>query len=119
MPLQKKPVRNFFDILQVKKMIGKGLLCNYKGVVYDKKKMGVSIEKLRKQLLEGRVKSISLCGFVSNGVVHVITGIDRLFAIQFTSYADIKNKNLEAIEICIIQYAKLNKEEIYELTSET
>lgn len=111
----KKPVKNFFDIIQVKKMIGKGLICQYKALVYDKKKMAGNVEKMKKQLLEGKVRSISLCGFVSGGVIYIINNIERLFVIQFASYLELKEKKLENIEICIIQYPKLTKEEIYEI----
>jgi len=95
---KKKSVKNTFELVQFKKMIGKGLYVPYKGAVTT---LDVSIKE---KIMSKSVKSIGLSGFVSGGIVHIFDGVDRLLAIHSVSYADIKKADL-SMEIYVTQYS--------------
>ncbi len=105
---KKKCVKNTFDMVQFKKMIGKGLVTMYKGAVYPQ------VNDIKDKILSGNIKSIAMTGFVSSGVIYVFNGIERLIAIHAISYADIKKHELE-IEIIINQYSKLTPQDITDM----
>jgi hypothetical protein len=97
---KKKCTKNIYEIIQFKKMIGKGLIVPYKGVPAS------SNVDIKSKILSGSVKTIGMSGFVSSGVIHIFDGVDRLAAINSISYSDIKKAKLD-IDICINQYAKM------------
>jgi hypothetical protein len=108
---KKKPVRNIFDIVQFKKMIGKGLVTNWSGVVVDKKSAAEDSKKIKDKLLSGNVKTVGLTGYINNGVIYIFVGIEKLYGINSISYSEIKKAQVD-IEIYVNQYSKLSKEEI-------
>jgi hypothetical protein len=97
---KKKCVKNTFELVQFKKMIGKGLVIAYKGTTaqFD--------ASIKDKIMSGSVKSIGLSGFVSSGIIHIFDGVDRLLAIHAVSYAEIKKAKLE-IDIFVNQYSSL------------
>ena len=104
---KKPPVKNTFDLVQFKKMIGKGLILPYKNIAkFD--------EKIKDKLLSKSVRMLYMTGFVSSGILYIFDGIDRLLAIAAISYAEIKKNELD-FDIIIYQYPKLSSEEIASL----
>jgi hypothetical protein len=102
---KKKCVRNTFELVQFKKMIGKGLVTAYKGAV------ALPDQNIKDKILTGNIKSIAVTGFVSSGVIYIFNGVERLLAIHSISYAEIKKYNLE-IDIVLNQYSKLESKDI-------
>jgi hypothetical protein len=98
---KKKCIKNTFEFVQFKKMIGKGLITAYKNSAIDQ---NISI---REKILSGSIKTIGISGFVSGGIVYIFDGVDRLLAIHSISYADIKKHRLDNIEIIVNQYSKM------------
>lgn len=115
---KKKSTKNTFDIVQFKKMIGKGLITVWNGLVIDKKAISEDIKKVKEKILSKSIKSIAMTGYTNNGVLYIFSGIDRLLGINGVSYSDLKKAQLDSeIEIIINQYPKLTKEEILSLIS--
>jgi hypothetical protein len=112
--VKKKSVRNIFDIIQFKKMIGKSMVKPYVGIVIDKKTMIEEAKKIKDKILEGNIKSIAMTGYINAGVLFIILGVDRLYVINAISYQELKKSNVE-IEIVINQYPKLTKDEIIQM----
>lgn len=102
---KKKCVKNTFELVQFKKMIGKGLVVPYKGANQP------IDEKIKDKILSGLVKTIGMSGFVSSGIIYIFQGLDRLHSIHSISYAEIKKANLE-IDICIAQYSKMTPQDL-------
>jgi hypothetical protein len=97
---KKKLITNTFELIQVKKMIGKGLIVPYKGA-----DLALN-QELKNKILSKAIKSIAMTGFLSGGIIYIFEGVDRLTALNAVSYADIKKVELE-IEIYINQYSSL------------
>lgn len=103
---KKKCVKNTYDLIQFKKMIGKGLILPYKATNFQiTQDMLLSIKE---KIISGSVKTIGMSGFVSSGIVYVFDGIDRLIAVNSISYADIKKAKLE-IEVFLNQYSNMTQ----------
>jgi hypothetical protein len=112
---KKKAIKNTFDIMQFKKMTGKGLVTVWSGIVIDKKTMNEEIKKIKDKVLNGSVKSIALTGYLNNGIIYIFSGVERLHVINSISYSELKKTQIE-IEVIINQYPKLTKEEIISLS---
>ena len=103
---KKKCVKNTYDLIQFKKMIGKGLILPYKATNFQiTQDMLLSIKE---KIISGSVKTIGMSGFVSSGIVYVFDGIHRLIAVNSISYADIKKAKLE-IEVFLNQYSNMTQ----------
>lgn len=113
---KRKAAKNTYDIVQFKKMIGKGIITTWNGVVIDKKNMIEEAKKIKEKVLTGSIKSIGMSGYLNNGVLYIFNGIERLFVINSISYLEIKKANLD-IEIIVNQYPKLTKEEVSQLNA--
>lgn len=98
---KKKPVQNQFELIQFKKMIGKGLVLPYKGAISPPD------SDLKNKILSKSVKTIAMTGFISSGIIYIFEGVDRLLAINTVSYAEIKKADLE-IDIILNQYSSLS-----------
>lgn len=98
---KKKPITNTFELTQVKKMIGKGLIIPYKGA-----DLALN-QELKNKILSKAIKSIAITGFLSGGIIYIFEGVDRLTALNAVSYAEIKKTELE-IDIYINQYSSLS-----------
>jgi hypothetical protein len=98
---KKKLVQNQFELIQFKKMIGKGLVLPYKGATSPPD------SDLKNKILSKSVKTIAMTGFISSGIIYVFEGVDRLLAINAVSYAEIKKADLE-IDIILNQYSNLS-----------
>jgi hypothetical protein len=98
---KKRLVQNTYDLAQFKRLIGKGLITQLKcaTAVFD--------TELKNKILSKTIKSIALTGIVSNGVVYVFEGVDRLLALNAVSYAEIKKHDLE-IDVIVNQYFNLS-----------
>lgn len=109
---RRKVSRNVYDIVQFKKMIGKGLVVMWNGVVINKKTISTEIKKIKDKILAKNAKSIGLTGYCNNGIIYIFNGYDRLLAINSISYADLKKFNIE-LDIYVNQYStKLSKDDI-------
>jgi len=112
---QKRPVRNTYDLLQIKKQIGKKLLVPWKEILLNT--IGKdTIRKIKDQIIanDGK-KMITITCISSGGVLHVIKGIEKYLAIVNISYDEIKKKRLYSTPVIIVQYMGLNKTEIRRL----
>jgi hypothetical protein len=94
---KKRIVQNVYDLVQFKRMLGKGLIlpCKDNTAVLD--------PAIKEQIMAKSVKSIAMSGMIMSGIVYIFDGVDRLLAINSVSYADIKKNNLE-IDIIINQH---------------
>ena len=97
---KKKPVMDAFELIQVKKMIGKCLIVPYKGADLSLN------QELKNKILSKAIKSIAITGFLSGGIIYIFEGVDRLIALNAVSYAEIKKDKLE-LDIYINQYSSL------------
>ena len=110
---KKKAVKNTFDIVQFKKMIGKGMVKPWSGAT-DYKTAPEDIKKIKDKIIEGQVHTLGMIGYTNNGVLYIVSGSDRLAVVNSISYQELKKLGL-AVDCCIIQYAKLTKEEIQQI----
>lgn len=108
---KKKPCRNTYDVIQFKKLIGKSMIKQWTGSVVNKKTMADDCQKIRDKILSNTTKSLSMTGYVNNGIIYIFTGVDKLSAINSISYSDIKNLSIE-LEISISQYPFMTNDEI-------
>jgi hypothetical protein len=112
--LQKKR-KNSFTLVQFKKMMGKNLIGVYSGIVMDKKVISVEVKKIKETIVNGSIKQIGMVGYVNDsGILYIFNGVEKLFVIASLSYSDIKKYKLD-IEICVVQYPKLDKATIEKL----
>jgi hypothetical protein len=117
--ISKRPVKNVFDICQAKKMIGKQLIQPCAAIIVNKREIAEESKKMRDTIIStakkrnNNAQTITITGFVSNGILYVINGLDRYFAIALITYNEIKSiKGLEVLDVIIIQYPKLTKIEL-------
>ena len=98
---KKRLVQNTYDLSQFKRLIGKGLIIQLKcaTATFD--------AELKNKILSKAIKSIAMTGIVSNGIVYIFDGVDRLLALNAVSYAEIKRHDLE-IDIYVNQYFNLS-----------
>ena len=98
---KKKLVQNTYDLSQFKRLIGKGLVLQLKcaSATFD--------AELKNKILSKTIKSVAMTGIVSNGIVYIFEGVDRLLALNAVSYAEIKKHDLE-IDVIINQYFNLS-----------
>ena len=101
--IKKKLFKNTFELLQFKKMIGKGLVAVHKGIPLTQDE--TESKKLREKILSGTVKTIGMSGVINGGILYIFDGIERLIALNSITYADIKKTNLD-IDILVNQYSK-------------
>lgn len=103
---KKKCVKNTYDLVQFKKMIGKDLVIPYKTANFQ---IDPAVQAaIKEKIISGSIKTIGMSGFVSSGIVHVFDGIDRLIAVHSVSYAEIKKAKLE-IEVFVNQYFNMTQ----------
>lgn len=98
---KKRLVQNTYDLAQFKRLIGKGLITQLKcaAATFD--------VELKNKILSKSIKSIAMTGIVSNGIVYIFEGVDRLLALNAVSYAEIKKYDLE-IDVIINQHFNLS-----------
>jgi len=107
----RKPIRNTYNLLQVKKLIGKKLLIPGKNVsVLTETKDNA--KKLKKALLNSNGKRLVIITSCVGGILHVVEGIEKYLAVTMLSYSDIKKHKLENLEIVIMQYPHLKSVEL-------
>ncbi len=102
---KKKPSVNQYDLLQFKKMVGKGLVMLCKNIA------AVNDPTLRDKIISKAAKSVAMTGFVKGGVLYIYEGIDRLLAVNSISYADIKKHGIE-LDIIINQYVGVSYKDL-------
>ena len=116
--MNKKPIKNVFDIGQAKKMIGKQLIQPCAAVIVNKRDIAEEAKKMRDIILatakkRNNAQSITITGFVSGGILYIIHGLDRYYAIALITYNEIKSiKGLDGLEVIVIQYPKVSKIEL-------
>lgn len=93
---KKKHIQNTFDLVQFKKMIGKGLVLCSKGVVL------IQDPSIKDKILTKQVRSISMNAVLSAGIIYVTEHPERLAAISAISYAEIKKYDLD-VDVIINQ----------------
>ncbi len=108
---KKRVVKNLYDIVQFKKLVGKKLVLPYdRGV--DKKKMVETIKKYKEKIGNGQVKNIILSCFLNkSGILYVFSPLEKFYAVDQLSYAMIKNIGTEIL-ITVFQYMHLGKAEL-------
>ncbi len=107
----KKPIRNIYPLIQVKKMIGKKLLIPWKNVsVLGETKDNA--KKIKKTLIKNTGKRLVLITTCVNGILNVVAGIEKYIALTTLSYSDIKKYKLENFEVLIVQHQHLKAIEI-------
>lgn len=107
--------KNSFSLVQFKKMMGKHLVGVYSGVIVDKKQISLQVKTMKETILNQSIKQISLVGCVNDsGILYIFNGVEKLFLIAGLSYSEIKKYKLD-IEVCVIQYNKLDKATIEKL----
>lgn len=108
---KKKLVKNVYEIVQFKKLVGKKLVVPYdKGV--DKKTMAETIKKYKEKISNGQVKNVILSCFLNkSGVLYVFSPLEKYYAVDQLSYAMIKNISCEVL-ITVFQYMHLSKTEM-------
>jgi len=110
-PTGRTPVRNTYNLLQVKKLIGKKLLIPWKNVsILNETKHNA--KKVKKTLMTSRGKKLVIITSCINGVLNVIEGVEKYLAITMLSYSDIKKYKLEDLEIIVIQYPHMKINDI-------
>lgn len=117
---EEKPVRNQFNMIQIKKMIGKKLLIPWKWIaITDKiKKQSQDVQKRLISLAkEKNYKTIVMTTTSINGVFIVIKGLERYMAINSTSYKTIKNYDMQNFRITLVCYPKLTQSKIKSMLS--
>lgn len=98
-------VKNSFDLVQFKRLVGKGLIKLYSGLVIDKKLLTSKLDNYKKRILNKNTRLINLTGYVHDGIVYIFIGYEKMLACSGISYAMIKKNNIE-LDICIKQYTK-------------
>ncbi len=118
-PKKKKKINhNVYNLIQFKKMIGKGMIKPWTGAVIDKEKLAENMKKIKDLVLSRNIKTINMMGYVNNGIIYVFRNVDRLYLLNSISYQDLKNTDVD-LEINIIQYSdKLTKSEINKLIAD-
>jgi hypothetical protein len=110
---KKKFVKNSYELIQFKKMLGKQIIIPYKG--YPK----INIDNIiREKIYKGDIKIIILFGFINNGIVNIFDGIESLFLINNLSYADIKKYDIN-MEIQINQYTNLSPTDLIKIKNKS
>ncbi len=110
-----KKKKNSFTLVQFKKMLGKNLIGIYNGIIIDKKVINIEAKKIKETIINGSIKQICMTGYVNDsGILYIFSGVEKLFVIANLSYSDIKKYKLD-IDICIIQYPKIDKTTIEKL----
>jgi hypothetical protein len=109
----KKPkfTQNIFEITQFKKMLGKGIIKMWKGIIADKKTMERDVTRIKERILSNTSKTAIITGYLNDGVIYIFNGYEKMLAIGNISYADIKKKKIQ-LDIIVQQYPKLTKAEI-------
>jgi hypothetical protein len=100
-PTKKKPVKNTYDIVQFKKMVGKDIITYHKPCKY----LMIDDVKYKERIINNMVKTIFLSGYIHNGIIYIYENLDKFCTINNISYAEIKNKNI-CCDIVIIQISK-------------
>lgn len=117
-PKKKKIIKNVFDIVQFKKMIGKNMVKTCNVACTGKKTKDIitldEIKKSKEKILTGAVKTISLSGYINNGVIYIFKGLDHLIIMSHITYQDLKKHNI-SIDVVVFQYEKLSKDDIMAL----
>lgn len=111
---KKASVKNTFDLVQFKKMVGKGMVKIWNGIV-DKKLVAEESKKIKDKILSGSIKSIGMSGYINEGVLYIFDGVERLLIINTISYSDLKKASIN-VDVIINQYPKMSKEEVKSLT---
>ena len=111
-----KPVKNIFNLIQVKKMIGKKLIIPWKGINKPPQEINYNARKVKKKILESakneKFKKIILSAICLNGVLNIINGLDRCMALSMISYKEIQKNNMENMNVIILQYPKMSQKNI-------
>jgi hypothetical protein len=113
-----KPVKNMFNLLQIKKMLGKKLIITWKGLNIHAHELKEESKKMKKKIMEfgsKNAKKIVITTVCLNGVLNIISGVGRAGAITMISYKEIQKLNLTDIKVVIIQYPKMSQTNIKNL----
>jgi len=114
-----KPVKNTFTLIQIKKMIGKKLIVPWKGLNTPPQEVKDNAKKVKKKIIESLSqkgsKKIMLTTVCINGVLNIISGMERSMAISMISYKEISKHNMSDIRVVIVQYAKMSQANIKNL----
>lgn len=114
-----KPTKNTFNLMQVKKMIGKKLIVPWKGLNIPPQELKDKAKKIKKKIIDSvsqkGTKKLVLTTVCINGVLNIINGLERSNAISMISYKEIQKLNMSDIKVVIVQYPKLSQTNIKNL----
>lgn len=105
--------KSSYDLVQFKRMIGKGLVKPWSGLTINKKTIGEKIAAAREKILSAKQKFRSVCmsAALNDGILHVFRTYEYLLAIDSIPYSVIKKNNI-TLTINMQQYCKLTKQQI-------
>lgn len=109
-------VKNSFSIYQIKKMIGKKLLIIHP-IISAHNQLKSSSKNIKEKILDNTnsAKNLVLTATCNSGILFVFKNIDTFLAINSVSYKELEsNKNID-INVVIVQYSNLTKQEVKEL----
>jgi hypothetical protein len=114
-----KPVKNIFNLYQIKKMIGKKLIIPWKGLNTSPQELKDSSKKIKKKILDSvsqkGSKKLVITTVCLSGILHIINGLDRSTAISMISYKEIEKLSGDDIKVVVIQYSKMSQASIKNL----
>lgn len=114
-----KPMKNTFNLLQVKKMICKNLIVPWKGLNIPPQEIKAQAKTIKKKIIDSisqkGSKKIVLTTVCIKGVLNIINGLERSAAIAMISYKEIQKLDMSEINIVIIQYPKMSQTNIKNL----
>ena len=98
---KKRSIKNTYDIIQFKKMVGKGIITYHKLC----KHLMIDDPKYKEKIISSSIKNVYLSGYLSNGIIYIYENLDKFCTINNISYSEIKNKNINC-DIVIMQTVK-------------
>ena len=115
-----KPVKNTFTLIQIKKMMGKKLIVPWKGLNTSPASLKDESKKFKKKITDSvkdptGAKKIVITTVCINGVMNVISGLDRAVAISLFSYKELEKNSISDIKVVISQYPRMSQADIKNL----
>ena len=115
-----KPVKNTFNIIQIKKMLGKKLIVPWKGLNNSPVALKEESRKFKKKILDSvkdphGVKKIVITTVCLGGVMNVVSGLERAVAISMFSYKDLEDDIISDIKVVVSQYPRMSQADIKNL----
>lgn len=111
-----KPIKNIFELLMLKKMMCKNMVVVYKYTPANKY-MGIdskySIKQIKEEIVNKKFKFPPIAAVLINGVFNVMNPnhVKIILAVKGISYKDIIKHDLGSINISLLIYPYISKDE--------